>query len=99
MTIAGQHTTRLAVHVGENGDEEEKRSAASLLAASKGRANTKSLTHGQHRAAKRPPELYEQDWDSKVAKLDMSKRKSSTNQRGGHCIRRKELKVVKELGK
>ncbi len=101
MTIVGQRTTaRSAVHVGANGDEEEENfSATSLHAASKRHANTKSLTHGQHRAAKRPPELYGLGWDNKVAKLDITKRKSNNQGGGGHHSIMKELKVVKEMGK
>eukprot|EP01084_Bolivina_argentea_P131133 231511_1 len=94
MTITGPRT-RSAAHVVAH-NEEEKCSAASLVAASKGRKNTKPLTYGQRRAAKRPSELNEEESDNKIAKLDTSKRKS--NNQAGHGIRRKELKVVKELG-
>ncbi len=87
MTMRGPRT-RSATHaiIVEN-NEEEKCSAANLVAASKGRKGTKSLTHGQRRAAKRPSgQLNEQELDSKIAKLDTSIRKS--NSQAGKGIRR-----------
>ncbi len=99
MTITGRrrHYTRSAACVGRRNEQEEKKS--SLHTASNGRKNTKLLTHGQSGAVKRPPEISEHvSNNSKVAKLDTSKRNSNIQCLG---VRRKGLKVVvkTELGK